>query len=166
MWLSLMTRWPSSRSVRCSASPMPVRADVADVHRLGDVRRTEINDDGFWRRSFFKKQMFAARGGFERLREHGIFQPEIQEARAGDFHFFAKSSETIQALPRHQWRAGADSFCASWRATSAHCFGNRQISDRTGGLKRRRHRRPAKFRGRRLAVSIQFVCVEASLLNR
>ena len=33
--------------------------------------------------------MFAARGGFERLRENGIFQPEIQEARAGDFHLFA-----------------------------------------------------------------------------
>jgi hypothetical protein len=33
--------------------------------------------------------MLAARSGFERLCEGGIFQPEIQEARAGDFHFFA-----------------------------------------------------------------------------
>ena len=32
--------------------------------------------------------MFAARRRFERLRKDGIFQPEIQEARAGDFHFF------------------------------------------------------------------------------
>ena len=62
---------------------------MADVHRLGDVGRTEINDDGARLRGLVEKQMFAARGGFERLREHGGFQPEIQEARAGDFHFLA-----------------------------------------------------------------------------
>jgi hypothetical protein len=33
--------------------------------------------------------MFATRRRFQRLYESGIFQPEIQEARAGDFHFFA-----------------------------------------------------------------------------
>ena len=38
-------------------------ADVAHVHRLGHVRRTEINDDGSRLRGFFEKQMFAARGG-------------------------------------------------------------------------------------------------------
>ena len=90
--------------------------------------------------------------------EHGIFQPEIQEARAGDFHFFANVRKH-PVLPGHRSPAGADSVSASWRATSARCFGNRQISDRDkDGLKRRRHRRPAKFRGRRLAVSVRFVC--------
>ena len=126
-------------------------ANVADVHRLGDVRRTEINDDGFRLRGFVEKQMLAARGGFERLRERGIFQPEIQEARAGDFHFLANigNIEFGQHVGR---RAGADSFCAPWPATSARCFGNRRISDRdTGGRERWKHRRPAKRRGRRLA---------------
>src|SRR5664280_849274 len=31
------------------------RTNVADVHRLGDVRRTKINDGGFWIRSLGKK---------------------------------------------------------------------------------------------------------------
>ena len=39
--------------------------------------------------AFGKKQMFAARGGFQRLRQDGIFQPEIQEAGTGDLHLFA-----------------------------------------------------------------------------
>ena len=33
--------------------------------------------------------MFAARGSLERAGQRGIFQPEIQEARAGDFHLLA-----------------------------------------------------------------------------
>ena len=85
-----MTRWPSSRSVRCKRVADAGGADVADVHRLGHVRRAEINDHGSRLRGLVKKQMFAARGAGQRLRERGILQPEIQEARAGDFHFFAK----------------------------------------------------------------------------
>ena len=34
--------------------------------------------------------MFAARRGLKRLDHYGRFQPEIQEARAGDFSLFAK----------------------------------------------------------------------------
>ena len=65
------------------------RADVADVHRLGDVRRTEVNDGGAPLRGRLKEQMFAARRGFERLGEHGNLEPKIQEARTGDFHRLA-----------------------------------------------------------------------------
>ena len=43
--------------------------DVADVHRLGDVRRTEINDHGFRRRGFGEEQMFTTRGGLQRFNE-------------------------------------------------------------------------------------------------
>ena len=34
--------------------------------------------------------MFAARRGLQRLDNRGIFQPEIQKTRPGDFRFFAK----------------------------------------------------------------------------
>ena len=68
------------------------RTDVADVHRLGDVGGTEINDDRPGRRGRLKKQMFTARRGFERLREGGIFEMEIQEAGAGNFHRLANFS--------------------------------------------------------------------------
>ena len=37
------------------------RTDVADVHRLGDVRRTEINDDGARPSRLGKEHMFTAR---------------------------------------------------------------------------------------------------------
>ena len=68
------------------------RADMPDVHRLGHVRRTEINHHGSRLRGLVKKQVFAARGGLERLRERGMLQPEIQEARAGDFNLLADFS--------------------------------------------------------------------------
>ena len=66
-------------------------ADVADVHRLGDVGRAEINDHDFRRDRFGEKQMFAARGGCERLLEQHRLEPEVQEAGAGDFNFFANT---------------------------------------------------------------------------
>jgi len=34
--------------------------------------------------------MLAARGGLQNFFQRGIFQPEIQEAGAGDFYFFAE----------------------------------------------------------------------------
>ena len=40
-------------------------------------------------RGLLEKQMFSARRGFERLGERGRLEPEIQEARAGNFHLLA-----------------------------------------------------------------------------
>ena len=65
-------------------------ADVADVHWLGDVRRTEIHNHRFRLRGFVEKKMFPARGGFKRLREHFGLESKIQKARTGYFNIFAK----------------------------------------------------------------------------
>ena len=65
------------------------RADVADVHRLGHVGRTEINDHGPRASRFLEEQMFAPRGRFQRLCERGGVEPEIQKTCAGDFDRFA-----------------------------------------------------------------------------
>jgi len=64
------------------------RADMADVHRLGHVRRAEIHDHHARLRRLLKKQMFAAHRRFERLREGRGLQPEIEEARPGNLHLF------------------------------------------------------------------------------
>ena len=62
---------------------------MPDVHRLGDVRRTEVDDDGARLRSFGEKQMLAARGGRDRFTHGCRRESKIQEARAGDFHLLA-----------------------------------------------------------------------------
>ena len=69
------------------------RANVSDVHGLGDVRRTEINDDGARRGGVVEEQMFAPGGGINCLRERGWQETEIQEARAGDFNFLAEGRD-------------------------------------------------------------------------
>ena len=65
------------------------RANVADVHWLGDVRRTEINDDGARLFRLLDKGMFGADGGLERLRQRRSLEAKIDEAHAGQLHFFA-----------------------------------------------------------------------------
>ena len=134
-----MTRWPSRRNVRCSASPMPVErmwptciglATFGELKSMTMVLRL--------RRLCQKINVRRARRIAEHFVERGIFQPEIQEASAGDFHFLANVGN-IQFGQNICRQAGADSFCALWRATSARCFGNRRISDRTGGRERRKH---------------------------
>ena len=157
MWLSLMTRWPSSRNERWSASPMPVERMWPTC--IGFATFGEL------------KSMTTVFGGAA-LRKTNARRARRFRAFASSTEFFSRKfrkpapaistfSQTRkrQLGQRHRWRVGADSVCAFWRATSARCSGSRQISDRTDGLERRRHRRPAKLRGRRLAASIQFVCV-------
>ena len=62
------------------------RTQVADVHRLGDVRAAEVDDD---RVRFFRRGQAQARGvGVERAEgvgEERGFQAEIDEPRARDF---------------------------------------------------------------------------------
>ena len=62
---------------------------MADVHGLGDVRRTEINDRSVRAGGFLEKEMFAAGGGLQGGGERGGLEAEIEEARAGDFDFLA-----------------------------------------------------------------------------
>ena len=90
MWLSVMTRWPSSRSVRARRIAQDGRADVADVHRLGHVGRTEIHDHGARLRGAVSKKRCSPRAAdCQRLRQRGGLEPEIQEAGAGDLHLLA-----------------------------------------------------------------------------
>ena len=44
MWFSRRTSWPRKPRTRASASPMSVRAQVADVHLLGHVGRRVVDD--------------------------------------------------------------------------------------------------------------------------
>ena len=65
------------------------RTNMTDVHRLGDVRRTEVNDDGARRNRLFDEGMFGAQGGLERLSERGSFETKIEKTRAGRLRCFA-----------------------------------------------------------------------------
>ena len=65
------------------------RTNVADVHRFGDVRRAEIDDDGARRSGLLEKEMFAARRAGERLRDSLGLEPEIDKAGPGDIDLFA-----------------------------------------------------------------------------
>ena len=62
------------------------RADVADVHGFGHVGRAEIYDHCPRMRGGFKEEVFPARGGLEGLGERRRFEPEVQEACAGNLH--------------------------------------------------------------------------------
>jgi len=63
---------------------------MADVHRLGDIRGAEINDDGARLCSGRKKQVLARDGFIETGAEGSGRQAEIQEAGAGDFDFLTE----------------------------------------------------------------------------
>ena len=65
------------------------RANVPDVHRLGRVGRTKINDDGAGPLRFLHQRQVAARQAAQRLGDGRDFEPEIQKARPGDFHRLA-----------------------------------------------------------------------------
>ena len=87
---SVMTRWPSKRSVRARQSPRIVPADVAHAHRLGHVGRTELNHNGFRFCRLARRNRCSPRAAdCQRLRQRGRFEPEIQEAGPGDLHFLA-----------------------------------------------------------------------------
>ena len=60
------------------------RADVADVHRLGHVRRGEIDDHGFARADGGDAELFVAQQGGGAGGVGGGQDAEIDEARAGD----------------------------------------------------------------------------------
>jgi hypothetical protein len=59
-------------------------ANVPDMHRLGDVRRAEVDDDAFRGLRFFDAEAFVAEelGGF--CGDRFGAQSEINEAGAGD----------------------------------------------------------------------------------
>ena len=62
---------------------------MPDMHRFGDVRRTEIDDDGARVFRFLDEGKFVAGGGVQRLRQRGCVKAKIDEAGARQFHFFA-----------------------------------------------------------------------------
>ena len=128
--------------------PQNGRANVADVHRLGDIGRTEVNNNATRPVGFLEEQR-AAPGGVcaSACRHGGRLEAEIQEAGSGHLHRLAPLGDVQFARPRRR-PTGADSFSAPWPAPSARCSGNRQISDRGRAApgrcpSRRRARQPA-----------------------
>src|SRR5256885_9686808 len=65
------------------------RANVADVHRLGDIRRTEVNDGRARLLRLLDKGMFGGDGGLQRLRQRRSLEAKIDETRAGQLHRLA-----------------------------------------------------------------------------
>ena len=124
-----MTRWPSKRRIRAKRFPQNGGADVPDVHRLGHVGRTEVNNNGAGPGRLFKKQVPLLRRLAQRPGQGRGLEAKVQETRAGHLHRLAPVGDVQPA--RHCPRPiGADSFCAPWPAPSARCFGNRRTSDR------------------------------------
>src|SRR5262245_20470521 len=65
------------------------RANVAHMHRLGHVRRTEVDDQGARRSTFREKKVFTSGGALQHATDRFELEPKIQKARAGDLHFLA-----------------------------------------------------------------------------
>ncbi len=65
------------------------RANVTDVHRLGDIGRTEIDHDRARLGRLLEKQVFAAKRANECFADGGWFEGEIEKAGAGDLDFVA-----------------------------------------------------------------------------
>src|SRR5205814_2560866 len=68
-------------------------ANVADVHRFGDVRRTEVNHDGAWMSGRGDKGMSGAGCGPERLFQRRGLQAKIHEAGSGQLRLLAPFAE-------------------------------------------------------------------------
>ena len=65
------------------------RANVTDVHGLGDVRRTEIDDDRFRLGHDRHAEPVILHSGSNLVGDKRRFQPEVDKARAGDSGRFA-----------------------------------------------------------------------------
>src|SRR5436190_11517644 len=59
--------------------PQNRRADVADVHWLGDIWRTEINHHSFGLGRLFEEKMFTSPGRLQGSSQRRRFEPEIQK---------------------------------------------------------------------------------------
>ena len=68
-------------------------ADVTNVHRLGNIRRTEINDDGFRFRDHRYAVAFIAGSTGDLCGDENRFEFEINEAGAGDGGWFADTGD-------------------------------------------------------------------------
>ncbi len=60
------------------------RADVADVHRLGDVRRREVDDDGVGRFGRFHAQAIVTQQVAQRRGDPAVIEPDVEEPGPGD----------------------------------------------------------------------------------
>src|SRR6266481_4161273 len=69
------------------------RADMTDMHRLGNVWRAEVQDYSPRFDHLFKKQMFSARRCLQALGQRSWLEPKIQKPGAGDLDFLAQIPE-------------------------------------------------------------------------
>ena len=83
MWFCRMTVWPRCSSTRARASPTTVRAEVTDVHLLGDVGRGVVDDDGL---RLHQRDAVArvSRNATHLLADPLVAEHEIDEARPAD----------------------------------------------------------------------------------
>jgi hypothetical protein len=65
-------------------------ADVADVHRLGDVRRGEIDDDAVWFGNGWNTKTIALTDLRQSVLERVLADREVQKSRTIDADFFAE----------------------------------------------------------------------------
>src|SRR3954468_24706185 len=62
---------------------------MADMHRLGDVRRAEIQNDGALSGWFAEEEIFAAGSRGERGLNSNFFEPEIEKTCPSDVDLLA-----------------------------------------------------------------------------
>ena len=150
MWFSRMTSWPTELEHAHQASPMTVRAQVADVHLLGDVRRRVVDDDALGAAAVRTPRPVV--GGDGRARASArkpVVEREVDEARPGDLDRggHAGRGRRRRAPP-----------AATSRGLRPSCLGERQGPVRLGvgtigrahhGIDVRARRRPRANAGRR-----------------
>jgi hypothetical protein len=81
------------------------RADMADVHGLGHVGRTEIDDHSPRLRAGCKEEVFSARRGLQGWASAVGLSRKFKEAGAGDFYFLAASAtSSLATTSAANWR--------------------------------------------------------------
>ena len=161
MWLSVMTRWPSRRSVRARLSPRIVErmwptciglATFGELKSMTTVRGCV---------GFVEKQMFAARRGFERCASAEIFSRKFRKP-APAISTFSQNSRNIEfgqhvggQLARIQLARLGQRHQRVALVIAEFRVGTRTDENAPG------RPRPAGRRGRPVADGVRFVCAAA-----
>ena len=117
MWLSLMTLWPRNRSTRHSASPITVERMWPTCIGLATFGAEKSIDERARPRDRRNAQPRVAHGRREPLDQPLVFDPQIDEARAGDFRRLAEVGQDRAGRPLRRPRraaAGAGVCPAAW----------------------------------------------------
>lgn len=88
------------------------RANVTDMHRLGDVRAGVVDDDGLLFSKVRKSKIVAGDHSFELIDEALVFQEDVNEAGASEFDLFNEVGQrcVIDELLADRTWVGAQGF--------------------------------------------------------